>query len=229
MPKFLNREEIYRILQRELPEDLYPDGPASAFFSTADMDATAQTLETNYNQQQIIYANTFPQTTDERIAAWEIKVFGKNSDVSLTLQEKIDRILARLRSERGINVQAIKDAINETVSGLDFEIVESCSGGCWLLDESELDISTVLCGSSQVDTTGNGLCGGDPADFGKTDEEWAIAQEEAYTYEVRIYTTVLTTEERNVLDEVLNETEPARSTHLIFDGLDPADKIDGGT
>jgi len=87
------------------------------------------------------------------------------------------------------------------------------------LGESELGISTFLSGSNLGNATGPGLCDDDPANYGLTPAQWALAQQTAYTYEVRIFDITLTAVQRALLDATLSKAEPARSTHVITDGL----------
>lgn len=229
MPDFLDRQRLYRALQRELPEDVYPDGAPSGFYSTADMDSVADCAATGYANLERVYENYFPQDADERIDAWEVKAFGYNLPASLTLQERRDRVVAKLRARNGISKPDIVDVV-KSIIGTDktVEIREwGCADGGWMLDISQLDIETILNGQNLVDATGALLCEGPPSAYGKTDAEWAEMQEEAYTYDVLIYGYTLSAAERRTLDETLDAAEPARSTHHILDGLEPPDLING--
>lgn len=229
MPKFLDRSEVYRILQRELPEKVYPDGPPSAFYSTADMDSVADVAATGYANLERIYENFWPQTADERSADWEIFAFGKPLDSSLPLSLRRDRTVTKIRSRKGITKQDMKDVVIGIIgSDKQVEVIEwGCGDGGWVLDVSLLDISTILNGQNLVDATGPLLCEADPAEFGKTPEEWAEMQEEAYTYQVNIYGYTLTELEFAEVDAALTEAEPARSRHVILSGLDPDDALEG--
>lgn len=229
MAKFLSRSEIYRIIQRELPPNAYPDGSPSAYFATADSDATAAVFASLYSNLQRIYDNYWPQYADEKLPDWEITVFGKNQDASLSIQERRDRLIERIRTRRRTTPSDIR-AVVASVIGTDkfFEVVEwGCGGWGWILDVSLLDISTILNTVNRLERTGPDLCGKDAAWFGLTEEEFVAMQEEAYTYEVRVYGYTLTPEERIALDEALTESEPARSRHIIADGLDPEDALSG--
>lgn len=232
MPLFLTRQEIYRILQRELPDDCYADGAPSAFFTTADMASVAKTIATAYSNLERIYVNYFPQTADEKIGDWEVEVFGFVSDAVLTLQERRDRVVQKLLNRPGITKADMERAVTGEIPSLGpsgFEIIEwgcgCCGEGAWILDESELDVSTFLNGQNLVDAVGPGLCDASPADYGKTPAEWAEMQEEAYTFEVRIFNRVLTAAERASLDARLTAAEPARSTHVITDNLTEDDRV----
>lgn len=229
MPYFLTRNDIYRMIQRELPRDAYPDGPPTAFYSTADSDATAAVFRSMYSNNERIYDNFFPQSADEKISDWEILVFGKNLDSSLSIAERQDRVIQKLRTRRRTTPQDIRATVASVIgTDKDFEVIEwGCGGGAWILDVSLLEISTILNGNNRLGLTGPDLCGKTAADFGLTEEEFLAMREEAYTYEVKIYSYTLTAAEREALDEALLEAEPARSKHIITDGLDPADKLSG--
>src|SRR4051812_18440745 len=104
MPKFLTQAEIYRMIQRELPPESYPDGPATAFFSTADSDATAKVLSSAYDNLSLIYQNYFAQSAVEKLADWEYALFGQYQDTSQTVEVRREKLLAKIRSRRGIKV-----------------------------------------------------------------------------------------------------------------------------
>lgn len=107
MPKFLSVTEIYRLLQRELPEDVYADGAPDLYNTAADMCAAASGFHTAYGNLERIYENYFPQYADEKIGDWEVMVFGQLSEGSLTLQERRDRVIAKLRERNRINLWSI--------------------------------------------------------------------------------------------------------------------------
>lgn len=228
MPKFLTRSEVYRLLQRELPANAYPDGAEGAFYSTADMASIAECAASGYANLERIYDNYWPQTADERIADWEITAFGAAQDASQTLAQRQDRVTAKIRSRKGLTIQDMIDTV-QSIIGTDknVQIAEwGCGTGGWILDVSLLGISTILNGINPLLATGSDLCSKTPADFGLTDEQWAELQTEAYTYEVLIYDYTLTAEERAEIDAELSIAEPARSTHVITDGLDPDDALE---
>lgn len=230
MPIFLTREQIYRVLQRELPPDTYPDGVPSGFLSTAENDSVAGVLAVAYGNLSHIYDNYVPQTATDKIPDFELMMFGKYADATLSDEERRQRIINKFRAIRSISKIGVSGSILAAVPNLNFEIIEwgSETGG-WLIGLSQLGIETILNGERLVDAVGPGLCNADPADFGKTPEEWAEMQLEAYTYEVRIYGHILSTAERAALEAALSQDEPARSTHVITDNLDPNDRIDGTT
>lgn len=227
MPKFLNNDELYRILQRELPQGVYADGAPSAFFTTADMYAVADCAATGYGTLERIYFNYFPQFADERQPDWEIKAFGHQLDVSLTLQERRDRVIARLRRRRGNKKSDYIDIVKEIIG--EDKLVElarwGAADGGWILDESELDISTIFFGGPVLATSGANACELGAAGLGLSPQDYADAQEDAYTYSILIYGYTLTESEYREVDLALKEGEYARSQHVIYSGLDPADMI----
>lgn len=230
MPKFLSQQEIYRLLQREMPEDVAPDGAPSAFYSTAEMDSVAKVLSTSYQNLSVIYSDNYPQTTSEdRIADWEIKVFGNVKPANLTLQERRDRVLAKLRLPRGLTKTDIEGVVRGVLgTAADFEIVEwGCEDGSWILDYSELGVGTILNGTAWTFGIAADLCSKSPSDYGLTADQWAEMQETAYTYEVKIFNQTLTADQYLELDRELLIWEPARSRHVITDGLTEDDRTYG--
>lgn len=223
MPVFLNREQVYRLLQRELPAGIYPDGAPSAYFSTADMDAVAAVAATGYANLERIYENNWPMTADERIADWEIVAFGYNLPVSLTLAERQDRVTEKIRSRKGLTIADMVSLV-KAIIGTD-KLVEAiewgCSSGGWMIGVSQLGVETYLNGfPSRLTVTGPLICEADPADYGYTQEQWDQMREDAYTYQINVYDYTLTDAEYDAIDAALTIAEPARSAHVIKSGLD---------
>jgi hypothetical protein len=235
---FLQADQIYRLMQRELPEGAYADGAPSGFFTTASIYAKSAQIEKLYTNLQRIYGNMFPQSSVENIHDWEIKVFGHYLPDSLTLEERQTEIVNKLRQHPGINRQSIVDIVRTVIGDQLFTVIDwNCDGGeingtgVWQIGVSQLGIDTFLGGGAMSDVTpalfpDANFCINDPA-FGKTDDEWAAMQEQAYTYEVKIWGYTLTAEQRDALDTALTRGEPARSAHVITDGLDPNDLPSG--
>ena len=229
MPKFLSRQEVYRILQRELPENAYADGDESSFYTTADMASVADCAASAYSNLERIYDNYWPQTADESIAAWEIIAFGRSLPANLTLTERRDRTTIKIRTRKGLTRQDMKDLVLSVI-GSDklVDVIEwGCSNGAWVIGESQLSIQTFLGGYNALLATGPDLCSKTAADFGLTEEYFLGIREQAYTYEVRIYDYTLSADEYSEIDETLSVYEPARSQHKITDGLDPNDQLSG--
>lgn len=222
MPKFLNRHELYRLLQRELPEHVYPDGPASAFYSTADMDSVADCAATGYANLERIYENYWPQSSDERITDWEITAFGFPLSASLTLEQRRDRIVTKMRAKKGITKKDMQEAVLSII-GSDKEVVVveyGCPGGefgTWQIGVSELGYNTYLGGANMLLITGEYACEATAEEYGITDAELEMIQRQAYTYEIRIFNYTLSVAERAAIETALTEGEPARSTHVVLD------------
>lgn len=227
MPIFLTRDQIYRIIQRELPEDVYPDGPASGFYSTADSYATATIFGSAYQSASGIYDNYFPNFADDRQADFENLYLAQQLDASIPLQQRRDKVIAKIRSLRRTTEIDIKATVYTVIdTSIPVEIVPwGCGCAGWMLDVSQLDISTILNEFNNLNLVGPDLCTKDAADFGLTPDEFARYQKEAYFYEVRIYVYTLTTDQRNDLETALLAAEPARSQHQVLDGLDLNDMI----
>lgn len=230
MPYFLTQNDLYRLIQRELPPGVFPDGAPSAFYHTAEMYSYALNWASAYANQETIYQNFFPQSCDnDNINPWEIKVFGQVNAQGLNLAQRQALLLQKLQAARGISTAIIEQVIDFTIPGLTFEIANWCCGqgeGGWVLNYSQLNLETYLNYDVQfAQPNGPTLCSDSPADWGMTPAQWAELQQMAYTYEVRIYGTTLTTTERTALDKALTAAEPARSTHLINDGLDSSQML----
>jgi hypothetical protein len=231
MPHFLTQAEIYRVLQRELPpDDAYPDGAPSAFFSTAESSAVAKVFGDAYASDEDIYLNYFPVSASGNLADHEFAHFGFTLDQALGLDARRTRLLAKIRTRRRTTAEDIKNTVYTIIdSSIPVDIVADCTGSGWILDESLLDISTILNEFNGLERTGPDLCTLDAADYGFTPEEFQRYQDQAYTYYVLIYGYTLTAQEAADLESVLLASEPARSKHIILDGLDPSDTIGGGT
>lgn len=240
MAIFLTAQQAYRLIQRELPEGVYPDGSPTGFYSTASVYSKAKVFESAYTNLSRIYDNMFPQTADEKQLDWELKAFGYYLDPALSLEDRRKLVINKLRARPGINRIAIEDIVRSVIgSDITFLVIDwNCAQaqtingtGVWMIGESQLGIDTYLGGARMADVTellypGADFCNNDPI-FGKTDEEWAAMQEQAYTYEVLIFDYTLTAAQRAALDEALTRGEPARSAHVITDGQDLNDLPSG--
>ncbi len=229
MPLFLTAPQLYRILQRESPEGVQLDGPPTAGFVTADNYSFAECLETAYQSASGIYLNYFPGTAVDFIDDWEIMCFNQITASPISLAQRRANVIAKLRNRPGgINYQSMVNAVQglfpwlplHAPSGFDLINWQSASG-VWQIGVSLLGVNTFLGGYYQLRAVGAGLCAGctNPGQFGLTQAQWTEMQDDAYTYEVRIYDIKLTAEQRLALDIVLTAAEPARSTHVITDGL----------
>lgn len=232
MPYFLTQNQVYRILQRELPEDVYPDGQPANFYSTSDMWAIAGVIADAYVNLQDIYLNEFPQYTTDRLADWEIREFGQAQSPTIGTAQRIAALLAKIRSLQGIRVQDMISVAYQVVApNILVEIQEwGNKTGSWMISYSQLAIETYLAIDNMVTHTGANIC---PCDDGCPEPaDLADMQEMAYTYAVLIYNqgqAQLTAAQLTQLDILLSAAEPARSTHVIIQNLNPANAIGAST
>lgn len=225
MPKFLNTEEIYRILQRELPENVYPDGAPSAFFSTAENHAVADAASGVYTALEQVYQNFFPQSANEQIDEWEVKVFGATTALAFTLQQRRDRIISQLRSSLSISLWDILVVINSYVPiGTFTQILEwgTATDEWWILDVSELDLGTVLGGGNPSLYYGSNACAQSQADYlagGALQQQVIDARKQAYFYEVRIYDYTLASDTLADMIATIKSLHPVRSDFEVFQNI----------
>lgn len=244
MAKFLSRQELYRVLQRELPENAYPDGAPSAYFSTADSDATAEVAATAYGNLERIYENYFPQTADEKISDWIDKMFvGVSFDDSVTLQDKRDRVIAKVRKRPTIALwEVLKIVASYAPEGKYVQVSENCgASGNWELGVSMLGVTTILGYNHKFEDLN--VSSDDWCAF-IADRGWVLGVSElgidteladpdylsviepqlkAFGYEVRMFDFAVTGTSYDQLLRNLNETEPARSVHQVRQNLNLAD------
>lgn len=243
MPKFLTREELYRVLQRELPEDVYPDGPPSAFYSTADMDSVADVAATAYVNMERIYQNQWPQFADERIDDWVLKVFGYLFDESVTLQEKRDRVIAKIRHQPTIRLWEVLTIVASYLpEGYYAQVAEFQCGAAsgWYLGESYLGLSTYLgmgrpFWALNVDSSEwcDVIAQGWRLGFSRLGEDTELSefshdeifnvQAEAFGYFIRIFDTAVTGESYSRMIQEVKAAEPARSFFKIAQNQDLTD------
>jgi hypothetical protein len=243
--KFLTRNELYRLLQRELPEGVYPDGAPSAFYSTADMDSIAGVLATAYENLERIDANNFPQTADERIASWVEKMFiGASFDSSVTLQDLRDRVIAKVRKQPKINLWEVLILVASYVPpGVYVQVVEECGDGknVWALGESKLGVETYLRGFKHwheygfsnaeycnvIKDLGWRLGENKIGDDTKLSDVYGPdlydSQFSFYGYTIRVFNYQITGTSLEQLKRQLSDTAPARSPEMIIQNLNPAD------
>jgi hypothetical protein len=220
MPKFLTTQDVYRLLQRELPEGAYPDGASSAFFSTADMASISDAVSAAYSNQETIYNNQFPQYADERITDWEITAFQYPLDASLSLSERRDRVITKLRSKKGITRQDMKDAVLSIIGSDKIVTIFPWNSrdpvyGAWRLGESELGYNTYLGAGNSMIHVGDECCSLSASDLGMTEQQLLNARRQAYTYEVKIFNYTPTDAELAAIDAALSVAEAARDSHFI--------------
>jgi len=220
--KFLTAQELYRLLQREYPPHAYPDGSPGTFYSTASAYAKSQVLASAYENLETIYDNLFPQTAEAQLDEWEIKVFGKLS-VNLTTEERRQRLLAKLRNQKKINLwKVLITVLGFLPEGTYVQISEwgnFYSDGGWVIGVSQLGLNTRFAHANgfgyTLDAVESGVGPATPSDL-------VEAMVNAYTYEIRIFSAVSDSTLEEIELAVL-ETEPARSVHYTFSGLSLSD------
>jgi len=238
MAKFLTAQEGFRIIQRELPSGVYPDGSPSAYFSTADSFATAKTLETMYANLKLIEDNTFPQSAVDRISDWENFVFGYQLSSALALQTRRDLVLAKIRKQPSIALWEILTLLAQYVpEGTYVQVSATCQGvTTWQLGYSFLGYDTYLKGITfdalginsedwcSVVSNLHWRLGQDQ--LGVTTElseflytDIASIQSDAYLYDIRIFGYTISGPELEQLEAELSAAEPARSSHRLTQGL----------
>lgn len=225
MAIFLEQKTLYRLLQRELPEDVYPDsGRPEDFWSTASIAAKAEVLAQLYADLETVYDNYWPQTANEEgIALHEIAHYGVLS-TNLTLEQRQNRILAKMRALPSLSIPDLTDLVeSELPPGTLVKLVPynadlggSEEGGTWYLGVSELGVDTYLGAyGSHAFPPGTDQCEFDGSEIGLTPTEWAEYRANAYTYEVQIWDYTPTADELAAIELSLTPAEPARSTHVV--------------
>ena len=234
MAKFLDQETLYRVIQRELPEDVYPDaGSPSAYWSTSDSASQAAVLATvttvpgssaqvtgAYAAMEQAYDNFFPQTADdEGISLHELARFGALAQQPISEADRVARILKKMQSLDSMSVPDMTAIAEEELPPFTFvQIVawSSIADG-WVIGESELGVSTILNAFGvELIPAGGDFCDSDGSQFGLTPTQWLEVQQAAYTYEVRIFNYTPTALESTNLEAALLEAEPARSQHIVL-------------
>lgn len=230
MAQFLDRSQLYLLLSRELPEDVYPfSADPAVYWHSSSLWAKAGVLEGCYTRAQQNYDNYWPQLADEvGIALHELAWFGVIS-TGLTLQERRDRVLAKQRAKPSMSNTDLTDIVKaELPPGTIVELVSwnedvdgDGVGGTWYLGVSELGVDTFLGAyGSHAFPAGTDQCEMDGSEIGLTPDEWAEYQAQAYTYEVRIYEYTPTADELAAIERALNEAEPHRSRHIVLSNVD---------
>lgn len=244
MAKFLTQKEFYRLIQRELPEGVYPDGAPSDFDAAADSDSTGKVLATASANLERIHINHFPQDADEKIADWEVFVLGGITN-GLTLPQRQDAVVNRLRERKSLSLWSMLTAVLDLVPfGTTVEIFEfgKTFGPGWQLGISQLGVNTKLggtfrtifenpeeyCEVPEFDfwTLGRSKLGTEtilaPASGGFRAADWFFERFRAYAFDVRIYDYTLSDAERATIETRLDKIRPARSDYLLRDDLDLA-------
>lgn len=225
MAHFLSTADAYRLLERELPAEVYADGEPGSSFSTADHAAVAETIGSLYACLAETRRRYFPQTAGDGLRDWEIRYFGQPLPGDLTPDQRLAQVLAKIRSRPGISLwDVMTQVIGGFPEGVFLQFYEIRAGGeGWVLGRSKLGVGTRLFAVNPLTLTGSQadqlLTGpGTP-----TDDQLTAMRIQSYRYRVRIFDYVLTAAQRQALDVLLTRVEPANSDHSISDGLRPQD------
>lgn len=243
MAKFLNADQIYQLFQRELPEGAYTDVEYSEGLSTSSIYAKAINFEKTYKNMNVIYKNMFPQTSDDQIDSWVIKCFGSPFPGGTTLSEKRNAVLAKLRQQPNLTKwQILTTMAGFLPEGTYVQVFSNCDFGTgWPLGARQLGRDTRL-GTNNTDSIA-GIDFNQWCDF-VSGLQWRLArgklgsttklskysftdimrrQNNAFSYEIRVFETVLSMELKQTMDLEASKIEPARSGHIIRDNLVLAD------
>ncbi len=153
---FLDRNTVYRCIQRELPEGAYPDGAASgpkSYFSTSDSMATAMVLESLYRAASGTYQEFFPATSTKRIDDWVFATFGQKFDSTVDLLTKQNRVLAKLQKQGSLATWPLLTlALSYVPQGTFIQLYHPCGPNglrnAWQLGVSQLGFDTYLSGKT---------------------------------------------------------------------------------
>lgn len=229
MPHFLTTEEIYRVLQRELPPNVYPDGPANRYDSTAENWAVADAVSGVYSSLQKVYNNFFPQSANEQLRDWEIRVFGFPLQAGLSVPERRSRVIAQIRQDISISLWDMLLIINGYVPDGVYTQILTWGGQnaneAWIIGQSRLGLDTILGPGPGGEFTGkySGENGCDIANADylnpSTQAQVIAARKAAYFYEVRIYDYTLSADDLTNLTNDLNTLHPVRSDFVIYQNV----------
>jgi len=242
MAIFLDVQKTYRLLQRELPEGVYPDGSPSGSFSAASVYSKASLIADAYTNLNSIYQNYFPQTATEKIDDWVLKTYKFPFSPSTTLLQKRDRVISKIRKQPTITLWEILTlVVGYLPEGKYVQISEPCGGGdnFWQLGVSLLGINTLLKGLGPADIgvafedwcskvadlhwrLGSDLLGEDTELAEIAYVDLAQVQANAYLYEIRIFDYQLPDLDYENLIRELESAEPARSARVILQNLNLA-------
>jgi hypothetical protein len=242
MPYFPVQYDLYRVMQREAPEDVYLDGAPTAGYSTADQYASALTIANVYATLQVVYLNEFPQSADERIDDWEIKLFGSAINSGSSLGDRRAALLRKVRAMPSITLwQILTIVVSYLPIGVYAQVVPlGCGqgGGSWVLGVSRLSSETILGWADHVSLNNPNnldLCSlvkGDGWRIGASRlnvdtklsgsnsyQTISLLQKKAYTYEIRIFEYALTGAQLQAMLLAVTANEPARSAHILKQNL----------
>lgn len=243
MAKFLNADESYQLFQRELPEGAYASVEYSKALSTSSVYAKAVTIAAAYSNLKVIYDNMFPQSSVDKIDDWVLKCFGSPFPGGTPVSVKQQSVVAKLRQQPNLSLwQILTTIVGLVPAGTYVQIVtyRALNVG-WPLGKGKLGRDTYLSPNGN-DTLagfnydnwnnfiatiewrlGRGKLGTTTHLAKYSGADIARRQHNAYGYEIRIFGITLSAALRQSIDKQASMIEPARSSHIIRDGLNLAD------
>jgi hypothetical protein len=244
MPTFLTTNDVYNVINRELPEGLFAYSPSpNKFYITSELYSYASNIAVTYGTMQTIYNNMFVTTMAENVADYEVMYFGSKSTANLTLEERRGRILAKIRSQLSVSLWDILTFIVSYLPvGTYAQIVEYGNYNSWdvwqvgvdfgvrnAVDSCELGTMTYLAnecpqeihGALSDTVWGPGWNYLDPlpahvsGDTQITQAKMLAMRITAYTYEIRIFGYAFTTEAQAQFEQDLIQIHPIRSQYYL--------------
>jgi len=215
MAKFLSRSEIFNVIQREMPDNVFPDGAPASFLSTADNDSVAGCVGTAYASLSSAHADLSLMTTSENIAKWEFSYLGLQYEGE-ELESRRARILAKIRQNEDISLWQIQLVVASFIPDTWIEIIQR--------NQLDDETSSMVKGALADTVWGRTWTSGDPFPSGvtgleiiRTDvEQMRYAQRQAFIYDIFVFTNeTISAETLQKLDEALLAQEPARCRHTI--------------
>lgn len=241
-PIFPGTEDLLSLIFGELPEGVFPEDRANNpdttknSYSSAELRAHAQMFAQLYANLENAYLDRFLTTvTPAGLAPWERELFSSSQDSTQSYTTRQQNLLAKFRAVGGISLPAIQAVVAGILGpvGLAFQILpysgqsNGTITGAWVLDFSELGLSTFLSLEDPIlgAKQGGGLvpldCSLNYAAAGITAQDLLNIQATAYTYEVQIFGTA-DAQTLFSLNAALTALEPARSTHIISNNVSQA-------
>ncbi len=243
-------EDLLTLIMQELPAGVYPDDRADSIDpdarsnSSSELRAHALIYADLYGNLEEIAADKFISTiTPEGLAPWELMLFSAVQDAGQGFDTRKNNLLAKRRALGSISLPSIRSLVAGILDplGIPFDILpysgqnNGTVTGAWILSVSPLGLSSWLALLDPIRGAGgdSGLvpldCDLDYAAAGITAQQLADIQATAYTYELQIYGNADATT-LALLDRLLTQREPARSTHVITNNATPPDTPpDAGT
>jgi hypothetical protein len=231
--RYLTDEEVVDLLLSELPGGVYPtdraDDPDKArrSYSSSELRAHSVQVATVYDKLRTTALNkSITDMTLDGVSDWEKMLFKDAQNASLPLETRRQNLLSKYRATGGISYLILDSVVHGILDavGLAFQLAARSmplNDGTWMLDVSPLDQGTYLASGDPLVGTRQDPpfvpldCALDYASAGLTAEQLIGIQDTAYAYEVRIF-GVADAATLALLEARLTETEPARSTHYIF-------------